>query len=254
VSARLPARERVLIVACRLGLGLLVVALWYLASRPGRLSPILLPTPEAVMARIPELLRDSATWEEIRVTVQEILSAFAVSTVTGVLLGVWASRTEHRARVVEPLLVAVYTVPIILIYPVTILLFGIGPVSKIVFAGVYGFFPVAANTLRALQTVDAKYVVAAVSMGATVRQLNRHVLIPASLPLVMSGIRIGAMLNLIGVLAGEILASSAGLGHQIATSAGLLQTSDLYAYIVIVMVLIAALNRVISRAEERPHL
>ncbi len=118
----------------------------------------------------------------------------------------------------------------------------------------YGFFPIAANTLRALRAVDARYVVAAISMGATGRQLNRHVLLPASLPLVMSGIRIGAMLNLIGVLAGEILASSAGLGHQIATSAGLLQTSDLYAYIVIVMVMIAVFNRVISRAEERPYL
>jgi ABC-type nitrate/sulfonate/bicarbonate transport system permease component len=142
-------------------------------------------------------------------------------------------------------------VPIILFYPICILFFGIGPVSKIVFGGFYGFFPIVANTILALTTVPPRYLTAAAALGANRRQVVVRVLMPAARPLILSGVRLGAALCLIGVLAGEILGSTAGLGYEIASSSGSFRTPEMYAYIIVTLVLVALFNLAITRADDR---
>lgn len=230
-------------------LALLVV--WYGLSRAGMVSPIILPKPEAVAAVLPAILASPNTWHHLRLTAWEVIGAFALSLVSGLGLGLWAGRSRYATRLLEPLLVALYTVPIVLLYPICILLFGIGPASKIAFAGLYGFFPIALNAMRGLSSVEEKYITTAVSMGATERQLVWHVLLPAALPLVVAGVRIGAAFNLIGVIAGEMLASAGGLGYEIARTTQTFEIPALYAYVAITLVLIALFNAVVTRTGER---
>lgn len=228
-----------------------VVLLWWYYSRDGRVSPILLPKVERVWEIFPDIVSQQRTYDALWLTLREIFGAFAVSAGVGLTVGVLAGRTGYGTRLVEPLLVWMQTIPIILLYPVCVLIFGLGVESKIAFAGIYGLFPVALNTARGLDTVDLRYRQAAASMGASRWQLMWRVQLPAARPMIISGLRLGAALNLTGVLAGEILASIGGLGFLISQAAATFQIAQLYAYIIIALVLVLCFNAVVTRAEER---
>ena len=229
----------------------IVLTIWIYYSHSGRVSPILLPKPVAVARFLPELLRSPEFWLAIRLTAMEIGVAFLLAAVVGLIFGGLLGRWSFGARVASPLLVSGQMVPIILFYPICILFFGIGPMSKIVFAAAYGFFPIAATTILALSTVSARYLTAAAAFDATKRQTLTQVLIPAARPLLFSGLRLGGALCLIGVLAGEILGSTAGLGYEINSRAGAFKTTELYAYIVMTVLLVILFNFGISRLESR---
>lgn len=229
-----------------------VVALvWWYYSRDGRVSKILLPPIENVWEIFPDIATAERTRDALWLTLREILGAFAFSAGIGLSLGLVAGRTNYGTRLIEPLLVWLQTIPIILLYPICVLIFGLGVESKIVFAGIYGLFPVALSTARGLNTVDQRYRQAAASMGASRWQLLRLVQLPASRPMILSGLRLGAALNLTGVLAGEILASIGGLGFLISQAAATFQIAALYAYIIIALMLVLTFNAVVTRAEER---
>lgn len=229
----------------------LVALVWWYYSREGRVSPILLPKIEAVWEIFPDVVTSQRTRSALWLTLQGIVGAFIVSAGLGLAIGAAAGRTSYGTRLIEPLLVWMQTIPIILFYPVSVLIFGLGVSSKIAFAGVYGLFPVALSTARGLNNVELRYRQAAASMGATRLQLLWRVQLPAARPMILSGLRLGAALNLIGVLAGEILASVGGLGFQIAQSAALFEIRDLYAYIIIALILVLVFNAVVTRAEDR---
>jgi NitT/TauT family transport system permease protein/taurine transport system permease protein len=93
-----------------------------------------------------------------------------------------------------------YAVPIVILYPIFTAWFGIGSQSKIIFAGVYGFFPVMLSTAAGIRTIDAQLLLAARSMGATLPQQITRVIIPASIPTVLTGLRLGGALTIIGVV------------------------------------------------------
>lgn len=228
-----------------------VGVLWWYYSREGRVSPILLPPIEDVWDIFPDIATAERTLDALALTLREILGAFLFSAGVGLGIGLIAGRTHYGTRLIEPLLIWMQTVPIILLYPVCVLIFGLGPESKIVFAGIYGLFPVALSAARGLDTVDLRYRQAAAAMGASRRQLLWRVQLPAARPMILSGLRLGAALNLTGVLAGEILASLGGLGFLISQAAATFQIAALYAYIIIALVLVLSFNALVTRAEER---
>jgi ABC-type nitrate/sulfonate/bicarbonate transport system permease component len=244
-------RERLTIAGVQLGVAMFVLGLWFHQTRTGRVSPILLPQPERVVAIFPELLGSSQFWRAAGITAAEVAGAFVLAATAGLLVGVLLGRWAPAARVASPLFSWAQMVPIILFYPICILFFGIGPVSKIAFGGFYGFFPIVANTILALSTVPPRYLTAAAALGANRRQVVVRVLMPAARPLILSGVRLGAALCLIGVLAGEILGSTAGLGYEIASSSGNFRTPEMYAYIIVTLVLVALFNLAITRADDR---
>jgi ABC-type nitrate/sulfonate/bicarbonate transport system permease component len=250
MSTKMGRKELRQVVLIQLLLGLIILGVWWYQSREGRVSPIMLPKPEDVAAAIPDLLREPTFWTELRVSVVEMIGAFLVAGVAGVVVGSLLGASKYAAKVASPILVWCQMVPIILFYPLCLLFFGVGEASKIAFGGFYGFFPVAATTVMALSTVPERYRIAAVAMGATRRQLITKVLVPAARPIVASGLRLGAALCLIGVIAGEMLGAVAGLGYQIKASSATFESANTYAYIVVTLVLVAAFNMVISRADE----
>lgn len=228
-----------------------VALIWWYYSREGRVSPILLPKIEGVWDIFPDLVTADRTHTALWITIREIAGAFLLSAGAGMTIGVVAGRTNYGTRLVEPLLVWMQTVPIILLYPVCVLLFGLGLESKIMFAGLYGTFPVALSTARGLNGVDRRFRQAAAAMGASRWQLMWRVQLPAARPMILSGLRLGAALNLTGVLAGEILASIGGLGFLISQSAATFQIPMLYGYILIALIMVLIFNAVVTRAEER---
>ena len=222
---------------------------WFWFSRPDRVPNFLLPTPESVWQMLPRLLTDSQTWSHLSVTGYEFLLGFGIALSSGIAVGAWAGQSLFRTVRVEPLLIYGYMAPTILLYPIFLLMFGAGPSSKIAFAAVNGWFPIAMNTLKAMRAVDQRLITVATSMGASKRQVNWKVKLPAVIPMIMSGVRVGAALAMVSVIAAEMLASPAGIGAAIAHAR--LSPARMYAYIAIALVFVAVFNAVISRLDAR---
>jgi len=237
--------------AVQAGFLIALVALWFLATTRWRVSPLLLPNPVAVAGDFWDILKSGEFIGDLRVTLTELAVAFALAATSGVVVGYLISRSQYRIRVLEPLLAGIYSIPIILFLPLYVLFFGLGPASKIALGTTIGFFPIALNTIAGFGYVDKVLVTAARSMGASDYQLFRYVLVPAALPIVLSGMRMGFTVALLSIIGSETIASLAGLGHRIVHLAEGMEMARMFAYIAFVVAIAAILNAAVSALEAR---
>jgi ABC-type nitrate/sulfonate/bicarbonate transport system permease component len=228
-----------------------LVVLWYLATTRWGVSSILLPNPVLVVQQLWDILKSGEFLGDLRVTLTELGIAFAISATSGVTIGYLISRSHYRIRVFEPLFAGIYSVPIILFLPLYILFFGLGPASKIALGATISFFPIALNTITGFGYVDKVLVTAARSMGASDYQLFRYVLLPAALPIILTGMRMGFTVALLSIIGSETIASLAGLGHRIVHLAEGMEMARMFAYIVFVVFIAATLNTLVSALEAR---
>jgi ABC-type nitrate/sulfonate/bicarbonate transport system permease component len=230
---------------------IVLIALWYLATTRWKVSPLLLPNPIRVWDDFWNILWTGEFIGDLRVTLTELAVAFAISATSGVIVGYLISRSQYRIRVFEPLFSAIYSVPIILFLPLYVLFFGLGPASKIALGATISFFPIALNTVAGFGYVDKVYVTAARSMGASDYQLFRYVLLPAALPIILTGMRMGFTVALLSIIGSETIASLAGLGHRIVHLAEGMEMAQMFAYIVFVVMIALILNTAVSTLEAR---
>jgi len=228
-----------------------LLALWYLATTRWGVSRILLPNPVVVYHQFIDILSTGEFWPDLRVTLTELAVAFAISSTSGIALGYLISRSQYLIRVFEPLMAGIYSVPIILFLPLYVLFFGLGPASKIALGTTISFFPIVLSTIAGFGYVDRMYVVAARSMGASNFQLFRHVLLPAAMPVILTGLRMGFTVALLSILGSETIASLAGLGHKIVHLAEAMEMARMFAYIVFAVAIAATLNTLVSTLEAR---
>jgi ABC-type nitrate/sulfonate/bicarbonate transport system permease component len=233
---------------------IVLVVLWYLATTRWGVSPLLLPKPVAVLSQLWDILSTGEFIGDLRVTLGELAAAFVISSSCGLVMGYLVSRSQYRIRVFEPLLAGIYAIPIILFLPLYVLFFGLGPASKIALGATISFFPIALSTMAGFGFVDKTFVVAARSMGASNYQLFRYVLLPAALPVILSGMRIGFTVALLSIIGSETIASLAGLGHRIVHLAEAMEMPRMFAYIAFVVAIAAILNALVSALERRAWL
>jgi ABC-type nitrate/sulfonate/bicarbonate transport system permease component len=230
-------------------IGLLV--LWYLATNRWGVNRLLLPNPVSVWQQLLDVLRSGEYLPDLRVTLTELGIAFVLAMSSGTIVGFFVSRRRYTVRVFDPLFAAIYSIPIILFLPLYILFFGLGPASKIALGATISFFPIVLSTIAGFSNVDRTLVTAARSMGASDYQLFRYVLIPAALPVILSGLRMGFTVALLSIIGSETIASLAGLGHHIVQLAEGMDMARMFAYIVFVVAIAAVLNGVVSFLEAR---
>jgi ABC-type nitrate/sulfonate/bicarbonate transport system permease component len=243
--------ERLASRAVQLTFLVALVVLWLLATTRWRVSPLLLPNPLLVARDFWDIVMTGEFIGDLRVTLTELAIAFAISSSSGIVLGYLVSRSQYRIRVFEPLFAGLYSIPIILFLPLYVLFFGLGPASKIALGATISFFPIALNTIAGFGYVDKVLVTAARSMGASDYQLFRYVLLPAALPIVLTGMRMGFTVALLSIIGSETIASLAGLGHRIVHLAEAMEMTRMFAYIVFVVAIAAILNLIVSTLEAR---
>jgi ABC-type nitrate/sulfonate/bicarbonate transport system permease component len=226
-----------------------LVALWYLATTRWGVSRILLPNPVEVLRALGNVLATGEYLNDLRVTLTELAIAFTISVSGGITLGFLISRTSFRIRVFDPLLSAIYSVPLILFLPLYVLWFGLGPPSKIALGATISVFPIVLSTVAGFGRVEPMMVTAARSMGASDLQLFRFVLLPAAFPVIIAGARLGFTVALLSIIGSETLASLAGLGHKIVELSEGMEMPRMFAYIAFVVAIAAILNLAVSRLE-----
>lgn len=237
--------------AIQIGFLVAVGALWYWLAANRMVTPLFLPPPESVWRAFVRLVSGGEFWSAVRVTLSSIIQAYGIAVVSGLLVGYLVSRSRYSIRLFEPLISASFAVPITLFFPIFILVFGIGPASKVAYGAVYGFFPVALNTIAGFSGVGEHYIKAAKSMGASQAQLFRHVLLPAAFPIVVTGLRISFFICFASVLGGEAISSASGVGNNIAHAAELMEPGRMFAWIVFVILTAIILNMIVSHVERK---
>jgi ABC-type nitrate/sulfonate/bicarbonate transport system permease component len=235
----------------QLGFLALVALAWQIAAIRGGISPLLLPPPAAVYREFLPLLTTGKFWPDLKVTLYELGGSFSIAALSGSTIGYLVSRSRYAIRVFDPLFAGIFAIPAILLYPLYVLFFGLGPGSKIAMGTTIAFFPIVLNTISGLSRVDSAYVTAARSMGASPLQMFRSVMLPAAFPIILTGLRMGLILAFLSILGSETIASFSGLGHQIAGLAENMDTASMFAYIIFVLAIASLLNFAVSFAETR---
>jgi ABC-type nitrate/sulfonate/bicarbonate transport system permease component len=222
---------------------------WWWATASGRISPLFLPRPDAVWTALVRIVASGQFWPAALVTLGTIARAYGVAIVCGIFAGWLVTRSKFATEAIEPIIAGLFTIPITLFFPMFILFFGIGTGSKVAYGAVYGFFPIALNTIAGLGAVEERYLRAARSMGASGFETFRHVLLPHAFPVILTGLRIGFFICFASVLGGETLSSVAGVGRNIALAAELMEPARMYAWIAFVIFTAIALNMLVTAIE-----
>ena len=228
-----------------------LIALWAIATSWGQINKILLPAPLPVFYELVDVIKTGEYIGDLAVTLTELAAAFMISAVAGTMVGFLVSRSPYAIKVFEPLMASAYSVPLILFLPLYILFFGLGEPSKIALGATISFFPVALNTIAGFGNIERIFTVSARSMGASNYQLFRYVLLPAALPVILTGLRMGFTVALLAILGSETIASLAGIGHRIAMLSESMDMAHMFAYIAFAIAIAAFLNAVVSSLEAR---
>lgn len=210
---------------------------------------LLLPDPFVVWRQMVRLAGGGQLLQAAKVTLWEVVRAYAMAAIPGLAIGFLVSRSYRVTRFLEPILAAIFTVPLVFLLPLFIFFFGIGPTTKVVFGGVYAFFPVVLTSIAAFTGVDRLYIRAAQSMGASSTQMFFRVYIPSALPGILTGLRIATVICIASVLGAEIISAANGLGHQISVQGELMNTAEMYAWIIYVTIAAVAINLSLTAAE-----
>jgi ABC-type nitrate/sulfonate/bicarbonate transport system permease component len=224
---------------------------WLWISRTGAINPLFLPHLERVIEEFYLIVATGVVFTHLKVTVIEILIAYAIATAAGLAVGYAIGRSRRAITIFEPLLASIFAVPIIIFLPLFILFFGIGENSKIAFGATYAFFPIALNTIGGISQVDKRFITVAQSLGASDRQMFWRVMLPSALPVIVSGIRIAYIIGFLSVIGAEMIAGLQGLGSQIVRLAEAMNTAEMFSYILFVILIAMALNAVLSLAQRR---
>jgi ABC-type nitrate/sulfonate/bicarbonate transport system permease component len=237
--------------AIQIAFAIVLIAAWFVIGTTGMISPLFLPPIDAVWRALVSLVQTSPFWSAVGVTLSTIGEAYAIAVVLGVLAGYVVTRSRFLVQVFEPIVSGLFAIPITLFLPLFILLFGIGPASKVAYGATYGFFPIALNTIAGLAGVERLYLNAARAMGFSPMGTIRHVLFPAAFPVILTGLRIGFFICFASVLAGETISSVSGVGRNIALAAELMEPARMYAWIVFVIATALVLNTLVTMLENR---
>jgi len=179
--------------------------------------------------------------------------ALAISAVAGVALGVLLGMRRFAGDVAEPIIASLYTIPKVTLYPVMLLIFGLGISAKVAFGVIHGLIPVVLFTLAAVKNLSPVLLRTARVMRLSGWQTARTVLAPAVIPEIASGLRIGFSLTFLGVLIGEMFASQRGLGFLIINGINAHNVRMTTAVTLIVVIFALASNSALLAADRRLH-
>ena len=185
---------------------------WYFIARYSGLPSFILPSPLSVWTRFLRALSDGSLIYHTGITFSEIVLGLLVGTIFATVVGYLLAKSRSLERVLSPYLVASQAIPVVAIAPLLVIWLGDGILSKVVICALIVFFPVLVNTIVGVRAVPIALYDLMNSLHASRAQILWKVEVPASLPVFLGGLRIGATLSVIGAIVGELVSAERGLG------------------------------------------
>jgi NitT/TauT family transport system permease protein len=214
-------------------------------------GPLAIASPASTLAYLAQQASGPDFWVNVWTTGEAFLIALVIAIVGGLLIGLVTGLSATASETAEPLLLAANSIPKIALYPVVLLLFGIGLAAKVAFGAIHGIIPVAIFTMNACRAIPPVLLKTSAVLRLTPADRIRSVLLPSALPDIVTGIRLGFALTLIGTILGEMFGSQNGLGYLLMTAIGLQNTQMIMSVTVLLIAFAATVSTALLTWERR---
>ncbi|MGC1444861.1 MAG: ABC transporter permease [Xanthobacteraceae bacterium] len=216
-----------------------VVVAWQVLVTVRGIAPIYLPAPSAIAVALYDMAADGTLFVNLGATLLRILVGFALAAVTGIAVGLAMGMSRLLYRVIDPWIAALYPLPKISLIPLLIIWLGTGEAYKIVISTITAFFPIAMSTYAGVCQVDRELMKAAADLGASRRQMQLNVVLPAAVPMVLAGLQLGMGMTIILVIAAEMIggSSQSGMGYVLVNAGQILETEKVFAALAVLCVM-----------------
>jgi NitT/TauT family transport system permease protein len=229
---------------------LLVVGLWALITTLGDYPDFILPDPVTVFQEIGKIAANGLLWHHTLATLLEIMGGLILGLSTATVLGYLLAKSPILERLAGPYIVASQSIPSIAIAPLLIIWFGSGKLSKVLICALVVFFPVLVNTIVGIRSVDEGLKTLMRSLRASRWQTFTMLEIPAAMPVLLGGLKIGVTLSVIGAVVGEFVGADRGLGFLINLAKGLFDTPLMFAALITLATISLILYLIVSGLEK----
>ncbi|OIK23353.1 ABC transporter permease [Streptomyces malaysiense] len=253
--AQAARRRKLLVNTARVLLLVVVLGLWEALSRAKVIDPFNFSMPSRIWEQISAWVMHGTALgslgEQVWYTLYEALLGWLVGVIAGVLLGIALGRIGLLAEVLGPYIKVLNSIPRIVLAPIFLIWFGLGPSSKIASAVVLVFFPVFFNAFQGAREVDRNLVANARILGASDRRVTLQVVIPSATSWIFTSLHVSFGFALIGAIVGEYIGATKGIGLLVAQSQNTFNAAGVYAAMVILAVVALAAEGLLTFAERR---
>jgi NitT/TauT family transport system permease protein len=242
-------KHRFYIRVAQLLVGLAFVALWEIASRASWVDPFFVSQPSSIAARLWEWFGQFDVYRDLEVTLLEAFLSIVIGGALGLAIGFLFARVKVLAEVMDPYVKIANSMPRLIFAPLFLLWFGIGIGSKVALGVSLVFFIVFFNTYQGIKDVDRVLVDNARMLGASERDLFRHVFLPSALTWIFASLHVSVGFGIIGAVVGEYLGASRGIGYRIAQAEGTFNTTSVFAGLTLLAVVVFLVDVLVYRVE-----
>lgn len=237
------------IFGCQLALLALFLGAWEWATATDRQTAFLFGSPSAIFGFLVQMWQDGSLFRGIYVTGIETIIGFLIGNALGTLIGLTLWYSHFVARIVQPFIVAIGSIPIIALAPIMIIWFGTGLISKVAMATLSVVVVALVTAYKGAMSVDPDNINLFRTLGATKFEIFRRLVIPSALSDIFAGLRLTVGFALIGAIIGEFMSSSEGLGHEIFQAGSLYNIPKVFAALVATIALALALTWAVGKLE-----
>ncbi|MER5849159.1 ABC transporter permease [Streptomyces sp. NPDC002012] len=253
--ARAARNRKFLVLGSRVAVLIAVIGLWEWLARTAVIDPFNFSMPSKIWDQIRTWVVDGTAqgslWEQIWYTLYEALLGWVIGVIAGVLLGIALGRVRFAADVLGPYIKVLNALPRIVLAPIFLIWFGLGPASKVASAVVLVFFPVFFNAFQGAREVDRNLVANSRILGASNRQVTLQVVIPSATSWIFTSLHVSFGFALIGAIVGEYIGATKGLGLLVAASQGTFNAAGVYAAMVILAIVALLAEGLLTFLEKR---
>ncbi|MEP7343799.1 MAG: ABC transporter permease [Gemmatimonadaceae bacterium] len=246
-----PRGERVPFGRGALAIVVVVVALWELAVRTRLMTGLFVPAPSEILRELVRGLWGGSLLAALRATAFRVGSGLLIGGVAGALLGLAMGASRRLGRILNPMVAAVHPIPKLALLPLFMVYFGLGETPKVIVVSAAAFFPMLLSTMAGVRHIAGVHFDAARTYGASRRQLITRVVIPGSVPMMLSGLRLAANIAFLSGIAVEMVAAKNGLGAEVWLSWQVLRLDALFATLVVIAAVGVTVNTMLRWLSRR---
>jgi ABC-type nitrate/sulfonate/bicarbonate transport system permease component len=229
---------------------IIILLVWEIFGQLHMIDPFMFSWPSKIMLSMWQFTINGSVFQHLWISLIEIGIGFAAALI-GIPLGLAIGYWRKLDYAFDPIIIALYTTPVVALTPLFILWFGLGLLSKIMMVFTMSIFPILINTTAGVKTTDPSLIKAARSYGASELQMFKEVIFPSSLSYIVTGIRLAIGRAMIAVVVAEMLASTKGIGFAIRHTSELFRTGEYLGYVAVLMILSVLLNQLLKVLERK---
>jgi ABC-type nitrate/sulfonate/bicarbonate transport system permease component len=211
-----------------------LLSLWELLVRTRVLTGLFMPPPSTIAMALGGMVTSGTLATHVSYTAIRITAGLLIGATAGVTLGLGMGMSRRLRRLLDPIVAALHPIPRLAFFPLLIVMLGVGESSKLAAVAIGAFFPMLLNTVAGVRSMNPVHLELARNFGATRRQMFRRVLLPGSLPLMLTGLRLSANVAFHGTIGVEMVGSQTGIGSLLWLSWQTFRIDNLYAILVVI--------------------